>query len=148
MTAATTNRARARAAKPAKKLSVDAEARTLMANPVFRAMLDEARASVAMGATIPLDELDRRLGPMTDDERASAEAYLDALDGLAAEQSSDVTDDQGRLLKLVLVAADYARGRGALNQLAEDSGCAEADIRVVAAALRAAHLTEAPPVRA
>jgi hypothetical protein len=148
MTTQTTGKTRVRAPRSARKLKIDAEARALMANPVLRAMLDEARAGVATGATIPLDELERRLGPMTDAVRSSAEAYLDALDSLAAEQGSEVTDDQGRLLKLVLVAAEYARGQGEVAQLAEDSGCAAEDIRAVAAALRAAGFTTAPTARA
>lgn len=147
MTLKTTSKMGARPAKPATRRKVDAEARALMADPTFRAVLDEAKASVAAGATIPLDEVERRLGSMTQAERAAAEAYLDALDALAAEQGSDVTDEQGRLLKLVLVAAEYAAGQGTPGQLAEDSGCPEADIRAVAAALRAGRLSKAPAVR-
>ncbi len=129
--------------KAPKKLEVDAEARALMANPVFRAMLDEAKASVVQGATISQEELEERLGPMTEAEKAHAAAYGEALDRLADEQGGEVTDGQGRLLEPVLTAAEYARDQGALAQLAEDSGCAAADIRAVAAALRASH-----PVRA
>jgi hypothetical protein len=141
MTTGTTRKAKA--TTPPKKLAVDAEARALMADPVFRAMLDEARASVALGATIPLEELDRRLGPLTEAEKAHAEAYLAALEQLGAEQGGEVTDEQGRLLELVLTAADYARGRGTPAQLAEDSGCAAADIRAVAAVLRVVGIREA-----
>lgn len=127
---------RTKATKPRKKLAVDAEARALMANPVFRAMVAEAEASVALGCTISQEELERRLGPLTEAERAHAAAYGDALDRLAEEQGGEATDDQGRLVRLVLIGAEYARGQGALAQLAEDSGCAEADIRAVASALR------------
>jgi hypothetical protein len=126
-----------RTAKPKapKKLAVDAEARALMANPVFRAMLQEAK-NTPPEDYIPLEELERRLGPMTEAEQAHAAAYLAALDRLEEEQGAEVTDDQGRLLRLVLIAAEHARGQTPLAQLAEDSGCAAADIRAVAAALR------------
>jgi hypothetical protein len=115
-----------------------------MANPTFRAMLAEAKASATLGAGVSQEELERRLGPLTDVERAFADAYLAALDLLEEEQVSEVTDDQGRLLRLVLVGAEYARGQTDLAQLAEDSGCAGADIRAVAAALRAARLVGSP----
>jgi rubrerythrin len=132
--------------KAPKKLEVDAEARALMANPVFRAMLQEAK-NTKSADDIPLEELERRLGPMTEAERAHAEAYLAALDLLEEEQGGEVTDGQGRLLRLLLIGAEYARGQGTLAQLAEDSGCAAADIRAVAAALRAAGLVETAAAR-
>jgi len=135
-----------RIAKPKtpEKPDIDDEARALMANPTFRAMLAEAKASATLGAGVSQEELERRLGPLTDVERAFADAYLAALDLLEEEQVSEVTDDQGRLLRLVLVGAEYARGQTDLAQLAEDSGCAGADIRAVAAALRAARLVGSP----
>src|SRR5581483_10996944 len=50
-------------AKTPKRLAVDDEARALIANPVFRAMLQEAK-NTPPGDYIPLEELERRLGPV------------------------------------------------------------------------------------
>lgn len=120
----------------------DAEMRALWANPAFRTLLERSRRSAAEQGTISLDELDRRRPP-TEAAKAHAAAYLEALDRLEEEQDAEVTDDQGRVLHLVLTAAAYARGQGALAQLAEDSGCPEAEIRAAAAALQILGLDDA-----
>ena len=76
------------------------------------------------------------LGPLTDTERAFGNTYGDAIDYLAEEQDSEVTDEQGRIIQLVLVAAAHLRDEMPIAQLAADSGLPEESIRAVAAALR------------
>jgi hypothetical protein len=114
-----------------------------MANPVFRAMLQGAKQT-RPDDLISLDELDERLGTMTQAESARADAYLTTLDRLEEDQGGEVADDQGRLIRLVLMAADYVRRHGSLRQLSEDSGFTEAEIRAVAAVLRVVGLDSAP----
>lgn len=108
----------------------DAEARALWESPAFQAIRRRSLDSATEGG-VALEALD---GP-DDGVDGHAPAYLDALERLSAEQDAEVTDEQGRLLELVLTAADYVEQRGTLAQLAEDSGCSEADIRAVATAL-------------
>ncbi|HEV8636549.1 MAG TPA: hypothetical protein VG370_20205 [Chloroflexota bacterium] len=146
-----TTRATAKTTKPARGAKAvqrapaddrDAEARALWASPVFQALLAEAREATSEDLISP-EELDRRLGPMTAAQKAHADAYLVALERLEREQGGDVTDVQGRLLELVLTAADHVREEATLPQLAEDSGFPEEEIRAVAAGLRAAGLAVA-----
>jgi hypothetical protein len=125
-------------------LDVDPEARELMASPVFRAMLEEAKQT-RPDDLVSLDELDERLGPMTQAETARADSYLTALDRLEEEQGGEVADGQGRLIRLVLMAAEYVRGHGTLGQLSKDGGFAEAEIRAAAAALRVVGLDAGQP---
>jgi len=82
----------------------DVETRALWNNAAFRATLQRSRHSAAGQGTLPLDKLDRRR-PLSDVAKAHAAAYLAALDQLEDEQDAEVTDDQGRLLHLVLTAA-------------------------------------------
>jgi PAS domain-containing protein len=112
----------------------DAETRALWANPAFHSMLDRSRQSIVKQGTISLEELKRRR-PLSELAESHAEAYLEALDRLEDEQGTEVTDDQGRILHLILTAAAYTRQRDSLVQLVEESGCAEAEIRAAAAAL-------------
>ena len=120
---------------------VDAEARALMANPTFRAMLDEARRT-GPEDLISAEELAAELG-ITDEDRAIAREYLDTLDRLETEQDGEVTDSQARVLELVLMAARYLRGQGTLAALAEDTGIPEDEIRAAAVGLTAVGLTTA-----
>lgn len=137
-------KAKARAAAPPKRLAVDAEARELMASPVFRAMLDEAKVSVALGAIVPLEELERRR-PLTDEDKAIADEYLAVFDRLAAEQDAEVTEEQARALNLVLIGARSLREGGPLAEWAEYTGIPEAEIHAAAVALAAVGLKAARP---
>ncbi|HEV8637811.1 MAG TPA: hypothetical protein VG370_26635 [Chloroflexota bacterium] len=130
--------------KPARgaAAAADAESRALAASPAFQALLAAGRASPA----VPLEELDRRLGPLTEADKARAAAHLRVLERVRDEQGGQPTDEQDRLIELVLTAADHARGRGVLAQLAADSGFTEAEIRAVAAALEAVGLRESAAV--
>ena len=139
-----TTRSAAKTKKTPARLAVDAEARALMANPVFRAMLDEAKASVVVGATISMEELDRRR-PLTDEDKAIADEYLSAFDRLEAEQDAEVTEEQARALNLVLIGARYLRDGKALAEWAEYTGIPEAEIRATAVALQAVGLEAARP---
>lgn len=135
-----TDRRRAARNTPAAR---DAESQSLAGSQGFRALLAAGRASPA----VPLEELDRRLGPLSPAEKARADAHLRILEELREEQGSDPTDVQDRLIELVLAAADHARGRGALTQLAADGGFTEAEIQAVARTLEALGLREAIAIR-
>src|SRR5712692_6850948 len=113
-----------------------------MANPVFRVILRDAK-NTRPEDYIPLEQLDRELGPLTEVDRAFGNTYGDALDRLAEEQDGEVTDEQGRLLQLVLLADAHVRGEKPLAQLAADSGVPEESIRAVAVSLRAVGLRAA-----
>jgi len=139
-----TTRSAAKTKKTPARLAVDAEARALMANPVFRAMLDEAKASVVVGATISMEELDRRR-PLTDEDKAIADEYLAAFDRLEAEQDAEVTEEQARALNLVLIGARYLRDGKILAEWAEYTGLPETEIRATAVALQAVGLKAARP---
>lgn len=124
---------RAAKTRTTRKLPVDREAHALMQSTAIRTVLQEAR-NTPRTEDVSAEELDRRR-PLSDAEQAHAQAYGDALDRLEQEQGAGVTDDQGRLLRLVLIAAEHARGETPLMQLVEESGLAESDIHAVAAAL-------------
>ena len=111
-------------------------------------MLDQAKASVALGATISLDELDRRR-PLTDEDTAIADEYLAVLDRLEAEQDAEVIDDQARLYKAILIAARHLRDGRTLAEWTGHTGIPEADIRAAAVALQAIGVeTQRPTARA
>jgi hypothetical protein len=126
--------------KGARKASAarDAEGQALAASRALQRLLAEGRASPA----VRLEELDRRLGPLTAAEQARADAHLRVLDRLRDEQGTDATDAQDRLIELVLTAADHAAGRGALAQLAAESGFPEPEIQAGARTLEALGLRE------
>jgi hypothetical protein len=134
----TEKRKAARNALPAR----DEEGQALAASSAFQALLAAGRASPA----VPLEEFDRRFGPLTAAEKARADTHLSVLEQLRDERGTDPTDAQDRLIELVLTAADHARGRGELAQLAADSGFPEADIRAVARTLEALGLRETAAV--
>ncbi len=133
-------------AKTPKRLAVDDEARALIANPVFRAMLQEAK-NTPPGDYIPLEELERRLGPVTAEDAAVVQDYIAALDRLEAEQGAEVTDTQAALLKTILVAARHVRGERTLAAWVEYTGIPPEQLRAAAVALRAARLVETPAAR-
>lgn len=130
-------------AKTPKRLAVDDEARALIANPVFRAMLQEAK-NTPPGDYIPLEELERRLGPVPAEDAAVVQDYIAALDRLEAEQGAEVTDTQAALLKTILVAARHVRGERTLAAWVEYTGIPPEQLRAAALALRAARLVETP----
>jgi hypothetical protein len=99
----------------------------------LRALLDAGRASPA----ISLEELDRRLGPLTDVEKARAEVHLRILELLEADQGAEVTEEQDRAIELVVAAAAYCRGEVPLAQLAAGSDFTEDVIRAAAVAMKA-----------
>jgi hypothetical protein len=123
--------------------TADAEGRALSRSPVFRALLEEGRADKEQGGLTP-EDLDR-LHPLSDLDREYAKAFGAALDRLEEAQGAEVTDEQARLLKLILTAADYARGRAPLDRLAEDSGIDEPTLHAAAAALVELGLTPSRP---
>lgn len=125
------NRARSVQAGPADDR--DAEARALWDSPTFQSLLAEGRESDSAS----LDEIDLSLGKLSSVEQRRVDAYLDTAERLVEEQGREVTDEQGRLVRLVLLAADYARGDGTLERLATDGGFAPARVRAVASALQA-----------
>jgi len=112
--------------------TVNHEMRVLAESPAFQALLEAGRASPAT----PLEELDRRLGPLTDAEKSRAAAQLRAIERLEAEQDAEVSAEQDRLIELVLAAAEHARGHASLAQLAAESDLSEAAIRATAMALK------------
>lgn len=114
---------------------MDAETRALSRSPVFRELIAEGRASLAEGGLSP-EELERE-HPVSELDKAYAAAFGAALDRLEEAQGSEVTDEQGRLLALILTAGDYARGRAPLDRLAEASGIDQPTLRAAAVALEA-----------
>ena len=85
---------------------------------------------------LTLEQLDARLGPLTVDERRFAGTFGDALDLVESEQGFAATEEQGRLVQLVLLAARHAGG-APLADLVADSGMSARRNRAVSAALRA-----------
>jgi hypothetical protein len=121
----------------------DPEARALWRNPVFRALLDEARGGKPE-ESIPAEELDRRR-PLTDADKAIADEYLAAFDRLEEAQDAEVTGEQARVLNVVLIGARYLRGERTLAGWAEYTGLAEEEIRAAAVVLEALGLKAAEP---
>jgi hypothetical protein len=125
----------AKATKAPKRLAVDAEARALMANPVFRAMLDEAKPARPEDLA-PWEELDERLA-ITAEDKAIAAEHQAVFDRLETEQGAAVTDAQDHLLSTVLIAARYLRGEKTLADWVEYTGIPAEELRAAAAALQA-----------
>lgn len=68
-------------------------------------------------------------------DREYAEAFGTALGRLESAQRGEVTDEQGRVLKLIITAADLALGRAPLDHLAKASGIDAATLEAAAVAL-------------
>jgi hypothetical protein len=121
----------------------DTESKALASSPEFQGLIAAGRASKGKG--VSADELDRRR-PVAPLEQEYADAYLNALELLENAQDGEVTDEQGRLLKVILTARDLAEERAPLSQLVEASGVPAPALRAAAAALRS--LRERVPARA
>jgi hypothetical protein len=89
---------------------------------------------------VAADELDLRLRALTSVEKDRAEAHLQAIEQLEAEQGTEATAEQDRAIELVLAAAQYAREGTPLAQLAADGDLPEPIIRAAAMALKCAFL--------
>jgi hypothetical protein len=106
---------------------------------VFQEIRARSLRSIAEHGTVSLEELDRQR-PLTAEDAAVADEYLEALDRLEREQGAEVTGEQARLLELLLIAVRYARGERTPAEWADYSGLPEAGIRAAAVAIRAAYL--------
>jgi hypothetical protein len=117
------------------KPQTDEAARAPSKTPVFDALIAEAQQT-RPEALISAEELDRRR-PLTEVDKAIADEYLTAFDRLEEEQDAEVTENQARLLGVVLIAARCLRGERTVVEWAEYSGFPAAEIRAAAVALAA-----------